>query len=398
MMPLEIDNLILLLAAGQGLFLAILIFHKHGRLYANRFLGASILLFSLLLVHLFLTELGEEQTRPLLSALLVGLGFLIAPLHYLYAKFLMRRDRPFLKKDWLHFLPFLLYEGYRLFQYFFVREKLFALFGSAKPQVMPLDFFIYNWTVLLQGFIYMQLTIRLLNRYARYLKEIFSTLDKIKLDWLRNITFMFVGVLVIFSIENVLLLAGINVSNYFGLSSILTAVYVYALGYLGLSKSEIFAEPKFADSISHLTALSEQNRLESATPELPSQKYEKSGLSEEKAKAYLQQLLDLMEKQQPYTNSELTLNQLADMLSISSHNLSEVINTQLQQNFFDFVNAYRLEKVKKDLLDPVKSHLTILAIAFDAGFNSKSSFNLIFKKQTNLTPSEYRKQVVGEKS
>ena len=392
MMPLEIDNLILLLAAGQGLFLAILIFHKHGRLYANRFLGVSILLFSLLLVHLFLTELGEEQTRPLLSAMLVGLGFLIAPLHYLYAKFLLRRERPFLKKDWLHFLPFLLYEGYRLFQYFFVREKLFALFGSAKPQVMPLDFFIYNWAVLLQGFIYMQLTMRILNRYTRYLKEIFSTLDKIKLDWLRNITLMFVGVLVIFSIENVLLLVGINFSNYFGLSSILTAVYVYALGYLGLSKSEIFAEPKFADSISHLTALSEQNRLESATPELPSQKYEKSGLSEDKAKAYLQQLLQLMEKQQPYTNSELTLNQLADMLSISSHNLSEIINTHLQQNFFDFVNAYRLEKVKNDLTDPAKAHLTILAIAFDAGFNSKSSFNLIFKKQMNLTPSEFRRR------
>jgi len=197
-------------------------------------------------------------------------------------------------------------------------------------------------------------------------------------------------------IENVLLLAGINLSNYFSLSSVLTAVYVYALGYLGLSKSEIFAEPKIVDSISHLAELSEQSRLENAAPESPGQKYEKSGLSEEKAKAYLQQLLELMEKRQPYTNSELTLNQLAEMLSISSHNLSEIINTQMQQNFFDFVNAYRLEKVKKDLADPAKRHLTLLAIAFDAGFNSKSSFNLIFKKQTNLTPSEYRREAMGK--
>jgi len=397
-MLIEISNLILLLAAGQGLFLAILIFHKHGRLFANRFLGALIMLFSLILVHLFLTEQGDKQARPLFSAMLVGLGFLISPLHYLYAKFLVRRDRPFRITDWLHFLPFLIYESYRLLQYFFARETLVELFGSAKPQVMPFDFIVYNWAVLLQGFIYVQLTIRILSRYARYLKEVFSTLDKIKLDWLRNITFMFAGILVIFLVENVLLLAGINLSNYFSLSSVLTAVYVYALGYLGLSKSEIFAEPKIVDSISHLAALSEQNRLETAAPESPAQKYEKSGLSEERAKAYLQQLLDLMEKQQPYTNSELTLNQLAEMLSISSHNLSEIINTQLQQNFFDFVNAYRLEKVKKDLVDPAKSHLTILAIAFDAGFNSKSSFNLIFKKQTNLTPSEYRKRAVGKKT
>lgn len=396
-MPITIANFILLLAAAQGLFLTVLIFHRHRRLFANRFLGAMMLLFSLILVHLFLTEQGEEQTRPLLSAILVGLGFLVAPLHYLYAKFLVRRDRPFRKEDWLHFLPFLIYEGYRIFQYVFAREKLVELFGSAKPAVMPFDFLVYNWAVLAQGFIYVQFTIRILNRYARYLKEVFSTLDKIKLDWLRNITFMFAGILAIFLVENVLLLAGINLSNYFTLSSILAAGYVYALGYLGLSKSEIFVAPKIVDSISHLAALSEQNRLESAAPESPAQKYEKSGLSEEKAKAYLQQLLELMEKRQPYTNSELTLNQLADMLSISSHNLSEIINTQLQQNFFDFVNGYRLEKVKKDLLDPAKSHLTILAIAFDAGFNSKSSFNLIFKKQTNLTPSEYRREAVGKK-
>lgn len=390
-------NLLLLLAAGQGLFLAVLIFHRHGRLFANRFLGAMILLFSLILVHLFLNEQGAEQTRPLLSALLVGLGFLVAPLHYLYAKFLARRDRPFRSKDGLHFLPFLIYEAYRVLQYVFARDTLLALFGSAKPSVMPFDFFVYNWAVLLQGLLYVQLTTKVLNRYARALKEVFSTIDKIKLDWLRNITFMFAGILVIFLIENLFMLAGINLTNYFGLSSVLAAVYVYALGYLGLSKSEIFAEPKFADSISHFTALSEQNHLQNAVPELPSQKYEKSGLSEEKAKAYLQQLLELMEKQQPYTNSELTLNQMAEMLSISSHNLSEIINTQLQQNFFDFVNGYRLEKVKKDLTDPAKSHLTILAIAFDAGFNSKSSFNLIFKKQTNLTPSEFRRREVEKK-
>jgi AraC-like DNA-binding protein len=392
---MEIINFILLLAAAQGLFLTVLIFHQHGRLFANRFLGTMMLLFSLILVHLFLNELGYEQAHPLFTALLVGLGFLVSPLHYLYAKFLVRCDRPFRKKDWLHFLPFLIYEGYRILQYFFAREELFTLFGIAKPQAMPVDFIVYNWAVLLQGFIYVQLTLRVLQHYGRYLKEVFSTLDKIKLDWLRNITFMFVGIITIFLIENILMLVGINLSNYFGLSSVLAAIYVYALGYLGLSKSEIFAEPRIVDSMSHLTEWSDQSRLEKAEREFPVQKYEKSGLSDEKAKAYLQQLLDLMEKQQPYTNSELTLNQLAEMLSISSHNLSEIINTRLQQNFFDFVNAYRLEKVKKDLVDPAKSHLTLLAIAFEAGFNSKSSFNLIFKKQTNMTPSEYRRQMLS---
>jgi len=75
-----------------------------------------------------------------------------------------------------------------------------------------------------------------------------------------------------------------------------------------------------------------------------------------------------------------------------------VINTRLQQNFFDFINHYRIEKVKKDLADPQKKNLKVLAIAFDAGFNSKSSFNAIFKRHTNLTPSEYRSQFLRDRS
>jgi len=394
-MSIAIGDLILLLAAGQGLFLAVLIFHKHGRLFANRFLGALILLYSALLLHLLLQELGYSEDLPRLTLVLLGAGFLVLPLHYLYAKFLVHSGASFTKTAWLHFLPFVLYEIYRLPQFFQSRAELAALFHDTKPARLPLESLLYNWALLLQGFIYIYFTIRILNRYARYIKDVFSTIDKIKLDWLRNITYMIFGVLAIFGVENIFLLGGINLSNYFNLSSVLAAAYVYALGYLGLFKSEIFVEPKIAHSLSHLSELSYQSQLEKAAP---SQKYEKSGLSEEKAKDHLQQLLELMEKQQPYTNSELTLNQLAEMLSISSHNLSEIINTQLRQNFFDFVNAYRLEKVKKDLVDPAKAHLTILAIAFEAGFNSKSSFNLIFKKQTNLTPSEYRRQAVGKHS
>ena len=87
-----------------------------------------------------------------------------------------------------------------------------------------------------------------------------------------------------------------------------------------------------------------------------------------------------MKNKSPYIDSNLTLNKLAKILDITAHNLSEVINLHMKQNFFDFVNKYRVEKVKRDLVDPEKKHLTFLAIAFDAGFNSKSSFNVIFKK------------------
>ena len=100
-----------------------------------------------------------------------------------------------------------------------------------------------------------------------------------------------------------------------------------------------------------------------------------------------------MEEQKPFVRSTLTLQELSEELQISAHNLSEVINTRLGKNFFDFVNGFRVKEVQALLADPAYRNITILAIAQDAGFNSKSTFNTIFKKVTNKTPSEYRRQL-----
>ena len=121
-----------------------------------------------------------------------------------------------------------------------------------------------------------------------------------------------------------------------------------------------------------------------------SKKYGKSGLSDERARQIEKELILLMNREKPFLNSNLTLNQLSDILSVTPHNLSEVINTRLKQNFFDFINTYRIEQVKTDLKNPDKMHLKVLAIAYDAGFNSKTAFNTIFKKTTGKTPSQYR--------
>ena len=193
--------------------------------------------------------------------------------------------------------------------------------------------------------------------------------------------------------ENLLLLLGIDLSGHFNLTSVLTAFYVYALGYMGLIKSEVFTVAEIVNSISHLPELSYQSRKDKEEDDVKANKYERSGLSEKNAKIYSEKLLQLMKEEQPYKNSNLTLNQLAEMLSISPHNLSEVINTHLGKNFFDFVNSYRIEKVKAALADKNLQHLKLIVLAFEAGFNSKSSFNNIFKKFTNLTPSEYRKKL-----
>ena len=100
----------------------------------------------------------------------------------------------------------------------------------------------------------------------------------------------------------------------------------------------------------------------------------------------------LAENKKAFLNSELTIDQLALEIGVSKHNLSETINSAFQKNFYDFVNSYRVEDFKQRIKNPEFANYSLIAVAFESGFSSKSSFNTIFKKYTGTTPSEYRKQ------
>ncbi|HMM17137.1 MAG TPA: AraC family transcriptional regulator, partial [Petrimonas sp.] len=100
-----------------------------------------------------------------------------------------------------------------------------------------------------------------------------------------------------------------------------------------------------------------------------------------------------VETEKAYLNPDLSLPQLAETLDVPSHHLSRVINDQFGVNFFNFINRYRIEEVKAKIGNPEFQNLSILGIAYDSGFNSKSAFNRVFKKMEGMTPSEYRKQI-----
>ena len=128
------------------------------------------------------------------------------------------------------------------------------------------------------------------------------------------------------------------------------------------------------------------------------ERYKKSGLNEKKAKEYLDQLLQYMQEEKPYLNGKLSLNEVASHLKISINHLSQVVNGHLGISFFDFVNKYRVDEMKSKLSNPENKQFTLMAIAYDCGFNSKSSFNKIFKNTTGCTPSEYIKSNISQAS
>ncbi len=107
----------------------------------------------------------------------------------------------------------------------------------------------------------------------------------------------------------------------------------------------------------------------------------------------ISRLNEIMVLQKPYINPELTVELLAKAASMRPKELSELINTQLGQNFFDYVNRYRIEEAQKLLTNPVDKKITVLEILYQVGFNSKSSFNTLFKKYTGITPTEFKARI-----
>jgi len=378
-------NIVLIVAASQSFLLAVLIFQKHRALFANRFLAALLFCFTVISIHLLIQDAGVYQIIPFVFVI-VGIPLTASPLQFLYTKYLLRRQTHIAPGDWIHFALFLLFESALLIAFVFGFVD-FSEATAATPDTAPFFLRLFNWLLIAQGLFYVAAGLRLIIRFNKQLKEVLSSIEQLQMNWLRNTTLAMLSAWILFLVEDTLMTQGINLSNYVFVS-VVFAIYVYAMGFFGLMKSEIFSDPS-VEKVMHVV-----EEIEITQDENNGAKYQRSGLSDETAGQYLQSLLRLMEEKKIYRNSSLTLTELSEELSVSPHNLSEVINTKLRKNFYDFVNGYRLEEAKKDLADRSKQHLKILSIAFDAGFNSKATFNTLFKEQTGVTPSEYRKKLL----
>lgn len=110
---------------------------------------------------------------------------------------------------------------------------------------------------------------------------------------------------------------------------------------------------------------------------------------------YAETVIDYLKTEKPYLRSRLSIQDLAQGLEMPAHVLSQVINEHLNGSFYDLINRHRVDEFKKRLADPQYQQFTLIAIALDCGFNSKSSFNRIFKKYEQRTPTEYMKAVRG---
>ena len=367
-------NEILYVGLSQSFFAGLMIATKRNPQVADRILAAWLFLIAI--------EMGFAIVNTSIIPLFeyVFIPFTYGPLLFLYIKYQTEEHVEFRWIYILHFLPALA---------IFVTAIIFR----GRP-VMRLDDFwnndpflsfrlIYGLSFFISITTYSTIAFVLINRHQRNIQNLVSyTSGKITLSWLLVISISFymtyvavfiLGVYVIFAKDPTY---DPTLPSYFGLT-----FFAFAFSFYGFKQPGIFNEI--------LTEHSTQNKG-NVPEEIPEPKYERSGLKEKDAKKYQQQLLKYMEENKPYLDVDLSILDLSKALDIPRHYLTQVINGLLGKNFYTFINEYRIEEVKKLLVDDEYAKFTLTSIAFEAGFNSKSSFNSIFKNSTGMTPSQFK--------
>jgi len=315
------------------------------------------------------------------STMLIPL--LLGPWVFLYCQSLTQNRQPLRKLDYLHFLPFL----------FFTLDLLrfYLLPGSEKIAEVQSGLFIRDFQMLvimvfkaIHLYIYLFLSLKEIHSFKQssFAKNS-NTSKHQQVVWTGRILFLLTVFLTIMYGLLCLSVLGYDPpvdSDKFG--SLILTLMIYLLAFTAI---------KYPVLLSGIGQFKEIHREISQTSITPIS-YQSSSLDVNLKKNYLGLLLNHMEQEKPYRNSNIRLDDIAQALDIPSHHLSQVINQLLNVNFNEFINAYRVEEVKQRLLNPSHAHLNILALAFDAGFNSKTSFNRIFKQFTGKTPSLYKSQ------
>lgn len=353
-----------LLAAVQGLFSCIVFTWKLRKTQSPfRWLIGMGALFSITLIAYVLYWTGYQRNFPYLLLLADYFPWLFGPFYYFYFRGVFTQQR-FQRSDWLHLLPFLLFFFFRSPLYFI---PMFAI-GAKEP-----SYFVQ----LIWKLIRLTPWIKIIHMtaYALLVHQSFFALSRtapfIK-HWYTWLNVFFAGFIASYTAYFVLVQMPFFNTQWDYMVSLSMTIFIYGLATTGYLQPDIFA-----------TALAP------ATP--PSDKYRNSGLTAAAAQQLQERLIQLMENQKLYQDSELRLEKLADMLGTSRHHLSQLINEQLGQSFFDYINTLRIEEARQLLVSTPKKEWTIIEIAYQVGFNNKVSFNAAFKKQTGLTPSQYRK-------
>lgn len=377
---------IIIIGFIQAFFFAVLALTKKKKEPADYYLAALFLLlcYQLMVNYVIVTEDYREKYIHLIGT--AGpMTLLYGPLLFFFIKNYISENQKFKRKYIWHFVPFVLdhIDGFKNFYLDPKDVKLQDLLEIMNGQP-DAELAVFLLIRSIHPIIYCIWSINVLKVHRNNLKKLYSfTTEKLTLDWLWYLTwsmfivgsFAFITnfIIVFFEMADWVELRMYVVS--------ISALWVFFLGYYSIKKTP-FYRSYHIDGVDTL----EFDKI-SKQPE----KYEKTKLKEEEIPGLKFKVLNFLESEKPYLNKNLSIGELAEAIDVQTYQLSQLINDQLGKSFFELINSYRVEEVKKRFFDPKYSNLTLLGIAMECGFNSKASFNRIFKQLTSQTPTEYIK-------
>jgi AraC-like DNA-binding protein len=354
---------------GVAVFIEFLLISKKQKSESDKIL--TYWMFAIL-VHLFLFYIqftGDVYRFPFLLGLEQPLPLLHGVFLYLYVSSLTNQVSG---KSWhrlFHFLPAVAMYAYL--------ATFIALPAAAKIQVYRNHgagyegFTVFkSYAYMASGLAYFVWSTLLLRKHRENIRAQFSDLERINLQWLQILTYGLGGIwfLVIVIGNDALVYSGV-------------VVFVFLIGFFGVRQADIFIRRPIVE---------EENEQRD--------KYQKSGLTEDASRELHNALIRLMTDEALYKKSDLSIDDLSSRLGVHSNYLSQTINQKEGKNFYDFVNTYRIEEFKRLIALQKNRQFTLLSLAFDCGFSSKTSFNRYFKKATGQTPSEYASRISSPSS
>lgn len=328
------------------------------------------------MVFTYMNLSGLLEQQPSILFISDPLYTLSGCLLYLFVQTLLSEKFVFKPVYMLFFIPFLIETAFFLVSSGAPHEKVQILHSltTGGPHASAFAFFwalelIYNAAMTIAA-------ASVVRRYTRNLKDHVTDVGKFSLRWLSSFIRLALLFFVLQGVFLILFMAGISsIATAFIVLYSLMAVTFYMISYWTLSAPPVFI-PATIDKTS-------------CTTQRDTGKYRKNPLEYKKAESIAVELTKIMEEEKLYLTNGIKLEDIAQRLSTSTNNVSQVINQNLKVNFYDFINQYRVEEAKRLMHDPAQRELTLLAIALNAGFSSKSTFNKVFKENTGTTPSQY---------
>ena len=373
------------------IFLLIILISKKAKTVSDNILTAWLFFSIIQLVYFYCFVTKEYLNVIAFLGWELPLPLLHGPFLYLYVLSLTR-ERLLTYKALLHFIPFCIA--------YLILVPLLKTNNTDRLEVYQhlgkgyeTQFVVLTIAIIASGVIYVALSLYTLWQHRRRIANRFSNTDKITLDWLRYLIYG-LGAIWIFVIFY-------RTPQTLFISS---SLFMFFIGYFGIRQVGIFSNVSNVEGgtgnrpINLPEPENEEVEIVENGESTSSKKYEKSALADEDAARIHSLMTETMQEKLLFTNAELTLTDLAKHIDVHPNTLSQVINSVENKNFYDYINELRVEEFKRIAILPENRNLTLLGLAFECGFNSKSSFNRNFKKLTNLSPSDYLKTINTESS